>query len=305
MTRATVLIPTHDAPDTLQDAVSSALRQTVEDLEVLVVGDGVTPRHREVVEACAALDPRVRFLDLPKGANRGERNRHHGVRAAASDAIVYLGDDDLLLPQHVGNMLGLLRDHELCQSFNGYLDGDDRLRLLPTDLDDPRWRAWHLQDPPRNRVSITGSAHTRAAYDRLPRGWDLAAPGMPTDLTLWRQFFTLPGLRAATHPEMTTVQFPGVERARMDEEGRTAQRARWTRFIAEPDAHARLQALVREAVRTELIEGSALVTDLILTCDARDRALSALVAELEATRRTMSWRLTRPLRAIRRGFRHR
>lgn len=314
MSAATVLIPTHHAPESLPAAVESALAQTVTDIEVLIVGDGVGDEHRAVVDRCVARDARVRFLDLPKGENRGERNRHHGVLDAASEVIAYLADDDLLLPRHVEHMIELLADSDLCQSRNGYIDRDDVLRLLPTDLSDPAWHAWHLLDPPRNRVSISGTAHTRAAYLRLPRGWDLAAPGVPTDLTLWRQFFGLDGLRGRTHLEMTVLQFPGVERAHLDAAAIAAQRERWGRFLAAPDAHDELQRLAEEAQRREHLEWSALVFDLVvirdrLQADAAlqqaecERRVADIQNELDATRSTVSWRVTAPLRAVRRWTR--
>ena len=40
--RASVLIPTHDQPTTLPLTVDTVLRQTVTDLEVILIGDGVT-----------------------------------------------------------------------------------------------------------------------------------------------------------------------------------------------------------------------------------------------------------------------
>src|SRR5690554_978688 len=103
MPRCTILIPTWSAANTIEATVASALRQTVADIEVLIVGDGVTPDARESIQRCVAMDDRVRFLDLPKGENRGERNRHVGVLEASSPVIAYLGDDDLLLPRHVEN----------------------------------------------------------------------------------------------------------------------------------------------------------------------------------------------------------
>ncbi|PZQ89728.1 MAG: hypothetical protein DI534_08005 [Leifsonia xyli] len=334
MTRATVLIPTHHAPESLSAAVESALAQTVSDIEILIVGDGVGEGYRQIIEDCIARDPRVRFLDLPKGANRGERNRHEGVLAARSEVIAYLADDDLLLPRHLDNVLDMLADADICQPFNGYIDRHDQLCLLPADLADPAWHAWHLLEPPRNRVSITGTAHTRAAYLRLPRGWDLAAPGMPTDLTLWRQFFALDGLRGRTHTELTVLQLPASERAHLDAEAQTAQRERWTRFLAAPEAHDALQELVRDAMRREHLAWNPLIFDLIIARDELQEAVrlhresaelaaaeaqqlaeraaqleaaaaaageesSRLRAELDATRATLSWRVTAPLRAVR------
>jgi glycosyltransferase involved in cell wall biosynthesis len=47
---ATVLVPTHDHGLTLLRSVRSALRQTVEELEVFVVGDGVPDETRDVID---------------------------------------------------------------------------------------------------------------------------------------------------------------------------------------------------------------------------------------------------------------
>jgi glycosyltransferase involved in cell wall biosynthesis len=40
---ASVIIPTHDRVATLTAAVASVQRQTVEDIEIIIVGDGPTP----------------------------------------------------------------------------------------------------------------------------------------------------------------------------------------------------------------------------------------------------------------------
>ena len=103
MTRASVLVPIHDKPTTLPLTVDTVLRQSVEDLEVLLIGDGITDDVRSVVEGMVAADPRVRLLDFPKGPHHGERYRHDAIEAAHSDAIFYLCDDDLLLPDHVAD----------------------------------------------------------------------------------------------------------------------------------------------------------------------------------------------------------
>ena len=161
--RATILVPTFRAATTLAISVGSALRQTVSELEVIIVGDGVDQATRSVAESLVAGDERVRFFDLPKGENRGELHRDLGVREARSDSIVYLADDDILLPRHVENMIGLLVDRMLVQSCNGYISANDTLELHPADLADPICIAWHLADPPKNCVSITGTAHSRSS----------------------------------------------------------------------------------------------------------------------------------------------
>ena len=62
-----MIVPTHDHASTLGLAVRSALAQTLGDIEVHIIGDGVGDETRAVVEHLVHDDTRVRFHDLPKG----------------------------------------------------------------------------------------------------------------------------------------------------------------------------------------------------------------------------------------------
>jgi hypothetical protein len=53
--RATVLIPTHDHGPTLRYSVAAALAQTVKDIEVFIVGDGMREAARDVARSVAML----------------------------------------------------------------------------------------------------------------------------------------------------------------------------------------------------------------------------------------------------------
>jgi hypothetical protein len=316
---ATVLVPTWNSEGTLAGSVRSALRQTLVDIEVLIVGDGVVAGTRRVVEELLAEDSRVRFLDLPKAEGRGEQNRDRGVREAATDAIVYLADDDLLMPRHVENVVAGLASAPLVQSRNGYIDIYDRLRLFPTDLSDPRWPEWHLLEPQRNRVSLTGTAHSRGAYLALPNGWAVPPEDGWADLHLWRTFFREPGFRGLTLSELTTIQFPANLHRHRRPTHFAASFARWEAFTREPGAHERLQQMADEAAARQLIELSAAHTDLSYEIKAANRQLKLLeseaieahaalvaaqarIAELEGIvddyRTSGSWRVTAPLRTV-------
>jgi hypothetical protein len=279
---ASVLIPTWDAADTLPLAVDSARRQTESDIEIVVVGDGVTPATRRAVEPLVELDDRVRFLDLPKAPGRGERNRHAGVLECRSDLVVYLADDDLLLPWHVAQVAEAFATADLVQSLNGYVDAEDRLRLWPTDLAEPRWREWHLREPSRNRVSITGTAHSRAVYLSLEQGWVEPPPGSWADLTLWQQFFRLPDLRAVTLRRVSTLQFPAPVRRARDPEAIAASYGRWHAVVCDPDAATVVADLQRAAEWDELVRLSAEGTDREIELA---QARSALAAAEEARAR--------------------
>lgn len=88
----TIIIPTHNRRDLLPRAVDSALRQTLEDIEVLVVDDGSSP------PAEVPSHPRLRHLRLPTA--RGVAHaRNTGARNARGRLVCFLDDDDELLPE--------------------------------------------------------------------------------------------------------------------------------------------------------------------------------------------------------------
>jgi glycosyltransferase involved in cell wall biosynthesis len=99
--RLSIIIPTRDRPHLLPRAVKSALEQTVDDLEVIVVDDGST----EVVNLLE--HPRLRLVRLP--VSRGAAAaRNVGARAARGRWIAHLDDDDVLLPHFADVSLGAL-----------------------------------------------------------------------------------------------------------------------------------------------------------------------------------------------------
>ena len=63
MALASVLIPTHDHWATLPLAVNSALGQTVEDVEVIIIGDGVTEQVAEQPVDRALISQSVSSLE--------------------------------------------------------------------------------------------------------------------------------------------------------------------------------------------------------------------------------------------------
>jgi len=299
MTRASILVPSHNRPNTLALAVGSALAQTVGDLEVIIIGDGVTAEVRTAAQRLASDDARVVFLDLPKGEHHGETHRDTAIRTARSDAIFYLCDDDLLLPDHVADLLHLLESgHTFVQSLNGYVDREGGIHRIGGSLSDPEAVAWLLRDDLRyNFVSITGTAHSKRFYLDLDRPWSTTPPGEWPDLHQWRKMVGRPGFSGATSARMTALQFPASqpEREGWRESDQLEELQRWAEFVRSPGAQEKVDLLVARG------------TELALTETTRD--LIAAVGSLHELERlhvdlmnTVSWRITRPLRALRRRF---
>ena len=96
-----IIIPTHNRPHLLPRAVQSALNQTHQDLEIIVVDDA----SREAVQL--PEDPRLRVIRLEQGVG-GAGARNVGTQAARGRWVTYLDDDDCLLPHMVEVSLAAL-----------------------------------------------------------------------------------------------------------------------------------------------------------------------------------------------------
>lgn len=206
MTDALILIPTHDHAAYLPFAVRSALGQRGASIEVVVVGDGVGDDTREAIRPFLA-DPRVRFLDLPKGERLGERHRHAVLLETSAPVIAYLADDDVLAWDHMVSLLALLEDADFAHAPRVEVRPPDDLVFVPMDFGRPRYLEHHALAI-WNPIGLTGVAHTLAAYRRLPHGWRTTPAGTPTDYYMWRQFIEQPWFRGRTGRQLTALIFP-------------------------------------------------------------------------------------------------
>jgi glycosyltransferase involved in cell wall biosynthesis len=96
------VIPTRNRPELVLRAVRSALSQTHENLEVVVVIDGPDSATRARLEGIG--DSRLRVLELDKSVG-GSSARNRGVEHATGEWVAFLDDDDEWLPEKIEKQL--------------------------------------------------------------------------------------------------------------------------------------------------------------------------------------------------------
>jgi GT2 family glycosyltransferase len=112
-----VIVPHHNRPDFLREAVRSIREQTAQAAEILVVDDYSKPEHRERLRELAGL---ATILHTPSNIGlSGARN--FGARNASGDWLAFLDDDDLFLPDKLERQIRYLRSHPECQAVGGGL----------------------------------------------------------------------------------------------------------------------------------------------------------------------------------------
>ncbi len=99
-----VVLPTFNRPRYLAYALQSVLRQSYDNLQVIVVRDG----GEDVADIVNSFnDPRIEFID--RGENRGKAHSlNEGLARARGEYIAYIDDDDVFYPRHVETLVSAL-----------------------------------------------------------------------------------------------------------------------------------------------------------------------------------------------------
>src|SRR5262245_3265283 len=90
------IIPVHNRPALLREAVASVIAQTYRPVEIIIVNDGSTDATGREAEALAKTHSEVRAIHRENGGPGAAREK--GRLAARGEFIQYLDSDDLLLP---------------------------------------------------------------------------------------------------------------------------------------------------------------------------------------------------------------
>jgi hypothetical protein len=234
---ASVIIPTHDRVATLTAAVASVQRQTVEDIEIIIVGDGPTPDVAAAAEALASADPRVRFLVCEKRSRDAGVNVDRAIHEARSERIFFNDDDDIWLPQHI-ETIGPRLDHadvaDTLPVSVGTLQIGSRQQLHGTLVNHGNHRIRELLAEDRLKLTFdTHIAHRKSAYIELgsPRA---ATSGISVHVFL-SALAAGRGIRWTTVPTATALSLHGAARLgatplerRTEIEAWLARSASWT-----------------------------------------------------------------------------
>jgi glycosyltransferase involved in cell wall biosynthesis len=243
----TVVIPTHNRRETVLLALASALAQTREPEQVLVVADGCTDGSVEAINALG--DPRVAVLDLPKGPGRGYESRNQALQRAAGGVVAWLCDDDLYFPDHL-ERIGEIFDGGVADIVTVpacLVHEDDRFEMT--------WMDWGVDfyrerfEGNENRTPSSAVSHTGAAaiavsgWRELPRA---------ADMDLWQRMLR-DGARplALTSPTVLHFRASGRDQSYAD---RVRQNRAYAERLRDPHERAALRGAVERAMNSRIAE---------------------------------------------------
>lgn len=107
MAVASIIIPFYNQIQYLEQCLTSALAQTLHDIEVILVDDGATEDPSPIVNRLN--DPRLRMIHQHNAGVALARNT--GIAAARGEFLAFLDADDWLAPAMIETLVGVLRQH--------------------------------------------------------------------------------------------------------------------------------------------------------------------------------------------------
>jgi glycosyltransferase involved in cell wall biosynthesis len=218
-----VLMSVHNGVPWVRDAATSALTQTLADLELIVIDDGSTDATADVL--ASLRDPRLRVERRERQGLTLALNR--ALELARAPLIARLDADDVALP-----------DRLACQ--RQYLDAHREVGLLGTGarMVDETGREVGVVRPPTDDAAIRRAliranpfVHSsvivrRSALDRVG-GYDPSFP-VAQDYDLWMRLSRVTRLANLAEPLVIRRLAPGrVTAVRDDDRLRAEARVRW------------------------------------------------------------------------------
>ncbi len=94
MSKVSVIIPVYNVEQYIEECLTSALRQTLQDIEVICVDDGSPDGSMEIVERYARSDGRIQIVRKENGGLSSARNA--GLDAATGEYVYFLDSDDYI-----------------------------------------------------------------------------------------------------------------------------------------------------------------------------------------------------------------
>jgi hypothetical protein len=223
--RVTVITATFNWATVLPYSLGSALDQTFDDFELLVIGDGCTDESADVVAAIE--DPRVRWHNLATNVGHQTGPNNEGLRLAQGELVAYLGHDDLWLPEHLEVMVAAIdAGAPIVHGSSAIVWEADRPELWPP----PGW-TW----APGDWIPPTTAVHERAlAVDaggwRHPR----ETGTLPPDAELWQRLAVTAGPPRWVD-RCTSVKLPAGARRDVYQERPCHEQAQWLERIRSAD----------------------------------------------------------------------
>ena len=106
-----IIVPTYNACEYIQQTISSVLFQTYHNWELLIIDDCSSDNTISIVKEFAESNPRIRYFSTNQNTGSPSQPRNIGIEQAKGDYIAFLDSDDIWLPNKLEEQLAFMQEY--------------------------------------------------------------------------------------------------------------------------------------------------------------------------------------------------
>lgn len=118
-----IVIPVYNGEAYLEETLNSALNQTLQKFEIVIVDDSSTDATPFIIERYTELDPRIRYIRLESNSNLPAVPRNLGISKARGEFIAFLDSDDVWFPKKLERQISVLEANPSVSLVHSHLLG--------------------------------------------------------------------------------------------------------------------------------------------------------------------------------------
>lgn len=120
MAEISVIVPVYNMEKYLKKCIESILKQSFQDIEVILVDDGSTDASGKICDDYANRDSRIIVMHKENGGPADARN--HGIQISSSEYITYIDSDDYVDSRYLEILYQIIQtyraDLAICHNIN-------------------------------------------------------------------------------------------------------------------------------------------------------------------------------------------
>ena len=182
-----IVIPTHNRPDLLKNAIYSVINQTYKNIEIIVVDDASTSNNQSVIDS---FDENIKYHRFETNQG-GNVCRNKGVELSDGEYIAFLDDDDIWLPEKLEKQLYLMKENDidLCYTGKNIITVDEGLKELNRRYSfvNPKYTSLKKSIMHKNFIGTTSSIMIKKEKFFVIGGFDVNMPALQ-DYELYLRF---------------------------------------------------------------------------------------------------------------------
>lgn len=113
MEKISIIVPVYNVEKYLNKCINSIVRQTYENLEIILVNDGSTDNSASICEEWKKKDGRIVVVHKKNGGLSSARNA--GLRVVTGAYVAFVDSDDWIETNMYAKLYKMLQDHPSCQ----------------------------------------------------------------------------------------------------------------------------------------------------------------------------------------------